>query len=165
MDKELPAKIWVPALAACALVPLAALKPHAVSGIIVLGVLGVGGYLVVKAIRAKRRLPALGYAFGTLFVGGMIAHATAPPPTADELAARSRAQREYQATKQAQAAVPCNELQAAIRDMDAQIAYVERTIAADRTLQVDAALAAKLESTKLATTNALAEYARRCQSR
>jgi hypothetical protein len=89
MDKELPAKIWVPALAACALIPFALFKPHAVSAIINLGVLGFGAYFAVKAIRAKQGRLALGYVLGALLVIGVINQATAPPPTPEELATRA----------------------------------------------------------------------------
>jgi hypothetical protein len=53
-NKDLSAKIWVPTLAAFALIPLTAIEPHAVPLIIILGVLSVGGF-ALKAAWAKQR--------------------------------------------------------------------------------------------------------------
>ncbi len=158
MDKELPARIWVPILAACALVPLALFNSHLVGTLLFLGVIGVGGYFAVNAIRHKQRWLAVGYVVGALFVGGMITDATKPPPTPQELAAQE------QPKAKAEAPVDCPALRAAIIDAEARINYAKSAIAADDTLAADAKVNYTLNQLELAKTFALGKYTRRCQS-
>jgi hypothetical protein len=115
MDRELPAKIWIPALAACALIPAVILfgdVRRAFSGTIVLATLGLTVYLIVFLIkRAKRdrsftdKFVTVAYAFGTfivLMVGMTISDATKPPPTPEELVAQAKAEQPREMTEKEQ---------------------------------------------------------------
>lgn len=70
MDREISAKIWLPILAACALVPLASLNRHLIGTSLFLGMIGCGRYFAASAIRHKQRRLAVGYVLGALFAGG-----------------------------------------------------------------------------------------------
>jgi hypothetical protein len=95
-DKELSPKIWVPILAACALVPVMLFSEarRALPMITLFGMVALIVYLIKQRKNDKnfthRFLRVLSL-FGVVFVGALIAAATTPPPTPEELAAQQQA--------------------------------------------------------------------------
>jgi hypothetical protein len=80
MDKNIPAKIWVPVLAVCGLPILALLMPNTVvEAFAVLGVFNLGLYFAIHAILARRFWLAGGCALGCLLMVGLITEATKTP--------------------------------------------------------------------------------------
>ena len=129
MDRELPAKIWVPVLLAAALIPVAIFAPLIMRAVISYGTLGAGCYFAFRALKAGRgKWHAAGCMIGALSVGGLVMMLLYPP-THEELAAASRAeQAEAQAQAQqrreaqAQCSPPSADQRAAYRELKERMA-------------------------------------------
>jgi|SRR5580704_7571209 hypothetical protein len=169
MDKELPAKIWVPILAACALIPFIAFSGDtrfAIPRTVGLVTLGLTVYLAVylfKRVKSDRnfkdRFLTVAYAFGAfiiLMVGVAIMDETKPPPTPEEFAAQEQqkqveARRDYLFKKDHLSDSECKELYGADSDMCKPIMSADawRQFQADAAQSHDAAEAARAYSDAL----------------
>lgn len=118
MDRELPAKIWVPILAACALIP--AIFSFGINGVWLILLFGaLGGFgLTFRAALARRYGQAMAYGLGAMLVLGIVVQ-NLPPPTPEELAAQqeqlaaqqqAKARHDYLLSKKDLSASECAEL-------------------------------------------------------
>jgi hypothetical protein len=96
MDKELPARIWVPVLIAAALVPVAIFAPLIMKAIILFGGIGAGCYFAFRVPIAGRKWRALGCVLGGLFAASLVANLVYPL-TPEQLAAQAQMAAQAQA--------------------------------------------------------------------
>ena len=163
MDKELSPKVYVPILAACALVPMMMFSAGraALSLVMLIGTIGLIAYLIKQRKNDqtfKDCFLRVVYLMGAATVALVVIGANVTPPTPEQLAVGT------QASSQADSPVDCPAQQAAIREQQAKIDYVQAAVDADRTLQADAKLDWTLRNNKAAITLALGEYTRKCQT-